>query len=132
MLGRVSAVAILLLTTNIAFPQCNLTPVASAQFRGTIFDLGVDGNRLWAATSYGLTLYDTTADPPLILDSLALPGPTRVVRASNATAYAASGSAIQFVRWTGRELQLAGSIEAGATINDLMLTPNYLYAATAN
>src|SRR5437899_6992663 len=132
MLGRVSAVVILLLTTNTAFPQCNLAPVASAQFRSTIFDLSVDGNRLWAATSYGLTLYDLTADPPLILDSIALPGPTRVVRASKATAYAASGSNIQYVRWTGRELQLAGSIDAGAIVNDLVLTTNDLYAATSN
>lgn len=132
MLGRVSAVAILLLVTNTAFPQCSLTPVASTQFRSTIFDLSVDGNRLWAATSYGLTLYDITADPPLILDSIALAGPTRVVRASGVIAYAASGSNIQFVRWTGRELQLAGSIDAGATVNDLVLTTNYLYAATSN
>src|SRR5438034_11542704 len=98
MLGRVSAVAILLLVTNTAFPQCSLTPVASAQFRSTILDLSIDGNRLWAATSYGLTLYDATADPPLILDTIALPGTTRVVRAANAVAYAASGSAVQIDR----------------------------------
>src|SRR5437773_1968647 len=69
---------------------------------------------------------------PLILDSIALAGPTRLVRASGTIAYAASGSNIQFVRWTGRELQLAGSIDAAATINDLVLTTNYLYAATSS
>ena len=131
MRGRVAAVLILILLAAPTFPQCSLAPVASAQFRSTIFDLSVDGNRLWAATSYGLTVYDITADPPLILDSIALPGPTRVVRASNGTAYAASGSAIQYVRWTGRELQLAGAIDVGAVVNDLVVTTNYLYAATA-
>ena len=131
MRGCVAAVLLFIFTAP-AFPQCNLSPVASAQFRSTIFDLSAENSRLWAATSYGLTLYDTTVDPPLILDSIALPGSTRVVRASNGVAYAASGSAIQFVRWTGRELQLGGAVDAGAIINDLVLTTNYLYAATTN
>ncbi|MEK6373424.1 MAG: hypothetical protein AABO58_12095 [Acidobacteriota bacterium] len=131
--GRVLAVAIVsLLLAAPSFPQCNLAPVAGAQFRSTIFDLSIDGNRGWAATGYGITLYDLSADPPLILDSIGLPGTTRVVRAANGVAYVASGSAIQVVRWNGRTLQLAGSVDAGATINDLALTTIYLYAATAN
>src|SRR5204863_302447 len=40
--------------------------------------------------------------------------------------------AIQVVRWNGRALQLAGSVDAGATVNDLVLTPAYLYAATSS
>ena len=131
MRGCVAALLFSLLTAP-AYPQCNLSPVASAQFRSTIFELSAENNRLWAATSYGLTLYDTTVDPPRILDTIALPGSTRVVRAGNGVAYAASGSAIQFVRWTGREMQLAGTVDAGATVNDLLLTTNYLYAATTN
>jgi hypothetical protein len=130
--GRVSAVVILFLVAGAAFPQCNLTPVASAQFRSTLFDLSVENNRLWAATSYGLTLYDLGVDPPSILDTIALAGSTRVVRAANGVAYAGSGSAIQVVRWNGAALQLAGSVDAGATINDLVLTTNALYAATSN
>jgi hypothetical protein len=130
--GRVAAVLISLLLTAPAFPQCNLGPVAGAQFRGTIFDFSVDGNRGWAATGYGLTLYDLDVDPPLILASIGLPGTTRVVRAATGVAYVASGSAIQVVRWNGQRLFLAGSVDAGATINDLVLTTLYLYAATAN
>jgi hypothetical protein len=130
--GRVAAVLISLLLTAPAFPQCNLTPVAGAQFRSTIFDLSIDGNRGWAATGYGITLYDLDVDPPLILDTIGLPGTTRVVRAANGVAYVASGSAIQVVRWNGRALQLAGSADAGAAINDLVLTTLYLYAATTN
>src|SRR5436190_22407799 len=115
MRGRVAAVLISILLAAPAFPQCNLTPVATAQFRSTVFDLSIENNRLWAATSYGLTLYDLTFDPPVILDSIALAGTTRVVRAANGVAYAGSGSAIQVVRWNGAALQLAGSVDAGAT-----------------
>jgi hypothetical protein len=132
MLGRVAAVVISVLFATTAFPQCNLTPVASAQFRSTILDLAVDGNRLWAATTYGLTLYDLDVDPPQILDSIPLAGSTRTVRARSGVAYAGSGSAIQVVRWDGRQLQLAGAVDTGATVNDLALTATYLYAATAN
>ena len=130
--GRVAAVLISLLLTAPAFPQCNLAPVAGAQFRSTIFDLSIDGSGGWAATGYGITLYDLDADPPLILDTIGLPGTTRVVRAVSGAAYVASGSAIQVVRWDGRALRLAGSVDAGAVINDLVLTTIYLYAATAN
>lgn len=131
--GRVAAVAIVvLLTTAPAFPQCNLTPVAGAHFRSTIFDLSIDGTRGWAATGYGITLYELAVDPPLILDTIPLPGTTRVVRAANGVAYVASGSAIQVVRWNGRALQVAGSADAGATVSDLVLTTLFLYAATTN
>src|SRR5207247_943310 len=133
MLGRALAVSVLtFLQTLPALPQCNLSPVASAQFRSTILDVAIDGNRLWAATSYGITIYDATADPPLILDSIALPGTTRAVRAANGIGYAASGNAIQVVRWDGRSLVLVRSIDAGAVVNDLLLTPTHLYAATSN
>ena len=47
-----------------AFPQCNVSPIFSSQFRSTFNDLALDGNDLWAATSYGLTLYDRGVDPP--------------------------------------------------------------------
>src|SRR5437588_540518 len=129
---RGCAAAVLILLAVPVFPQCSLTPVASAQFRSTIFDLAADNGRLWAATGYGLTLYDITVDPPLLLDSIALAGSTRVVRAASGVAYAASGSAIQVVRWTGRELQLAGAADAGASVNDLLLVTNNVYAATTN
>ena len=69
---RGCAAAVLILLAVPVFPQCSLTPVASAQFRSTIFDLAADNGRLWAATGYGLTLYDITVDPPLLLDSIAL------------------------------------------------------------
>jgi len=112
--------------------QCNFAPVSSTQFRATILDLAIDGNDLWAATSYGLTLYDRSIDPPSFVASIALPGTTRIVRAANGLAYAGSGSSIDVVRKNGRALQLVRSVDTGATVNDIIALPNDLYAATAN
>ncbi|MGH9423388.1 MAG: hypothetical protein ACRD3J_25670, partial [Thermoanaerobaculia bacterium] len=132
MLGRVAvAISILFLAVS-AFPQCNLTQVASIPFRASYLDISIDGNDLWAATSYGLSLYDRSVDPPVLVASLPLPGITRTVRASNGLAYAGSGSTIFVVRKNGRSLQLVRGVDAGATINDLLLTTLDLYVATIN
>ncbi len=133
MLGRVAvAISILLLFPAAAFPQCNLSQVASIPFRASYLDLAVDGNDLWAATSYGLSLYDRSVDPPALVASLPLPGITHVVRATNGRAYAGSGTTLYVVNKNGRSLQLVRGIDAGATINDLLLTTLDLYVATAN
>jgi hypothetical protein len=131
MLGRVVAAAVLLAAVE-AHAQCNLSPVASAPFRKSHLDVFVDGSDLWAATSYGVSLYDRRFDPPLASASVAVPGITRVVRGANGTAYAGSGDTIAVVRKSGRGLQLVRLVAAGGTVNDLLLTTNYLYAATSN
>jgi hypothetical protein len=130
MFGRVAAA--LLFTAVQASAQCNLVPVASAQFRGSQLDLSIDGFDLWTATSYGVTLYDRHFDPPQPVASVAIPGVTRVVRAANGTAFAGSSDRIVTVRKSGRSLRIAGSVAAGGTVNDLLLTTNFLYAATSN
>ncbi len=133
MLGRVAvAISVLLFLPAAAFAQCNLSQVASIPFRASYLDLAVDGNDLWAATSYGLSLYDRSIDPPALVASLPLPGITRVVRATNGRAYAGSGTTLYVVNKNGRSLQLVRGIDAGATINDLLLTTLDLYVATAN
>lgn len=131
MLGRVAVAVFLLLIPVVAIPQCNLTQVASVPFRASYLDVAVDGNDLWAATSYGVSLYDRAVDPPALIASLPVPGITRVVRVSNGIAYAGSGSTLFVVRKNGRALQLVRGIDAGGTINDLVLTPLDLYAATS-
>ncbi|MEA2237443.1 MAG: hypothetical protein QOC81_2167 [Thermoanaerobaculia bacterium] len=132
MLGRVAvAVVLLLLLPVAAFPQCNLSQVASVPFRASYLDIAIDGNDLWAATSYGLSLYDRSVDPPALVVAFPLPGVTRVVRAANGLAYAGSGSTLYVVRKNGRNLQVARSIDMGATINDLLLTTLDLYVGTA-
>jgi hypothetical protein len=132
MRGRVAAVLLLSLLALPVFPQCTLTPQYSGQYRTSVLDVAVDGNDLWTATSYGLQLLDRSVDPPAAVASIAVPGITRVVRAANGTAYAASGTRIAIVRRNGTTLQLVRMIDAGATVNDLLLTTLYLYAATAN
>ncbi|HKO54980.1 MAG TPA: hypothetical protein VJ276_03820, partial [Thermoanaerobaculia bacterium] len=132
MRGRVAAVLLLSLLALPLFPQCALTPQYSGQYRTSVLDVAVDGNDLWTATSYGLQLLDRTVDPPAAVASIAVPGITRVVRAANGTAYAGSGTRIAVVRRNGNALQLVRMIDVGATVNDLLITPLYLYAATAN
>jgi hypothetical protein len=132
MLGRVAVAVSLLLIPAVAFPQCNLTQVASVPFRASYLDVAIDNNDLWSATSYGVALYDRSIDPPALIASLPLPGITRVVRAVNGIAYAGSGSTLYIVRKNGRALQLVRGVDAGATINDLLLTTLDLYVATSN
>jgi hypothetical protein len=132
MRGRVAAVLFLSLLALPLYPQCTLTPQYSGQYRTSVLDVAADGNDLWTATSYGLQLLDRRVDPPAPIASIAIPGITRVVRASNGTAYAASGTRIAIVRRNGNALQLIRMIDLGATVNDLALTTLYLYAATSN
>jgi hypothetical protein len=132
MLGRVAVAVSLLFLPVVAFCQCNLTQVASVPFRSSYLDLSVDGNDLWAATSYGVSLYDRSVDPPVLVAALPLPGITRVVRAANGRAYVGSGTTLFIVQKNGRSLQLVRGIDTGAIVNDLLLTTLDLYVATSN
>lgn len=130
--GRAAAVILLLLGAP-AFPQCNFTPVRSAQFRSSALDVAVDGNDVWVATSYGLSLYDRQVDPPRLINSVAVPGTTRIVRAQNGIAYAGSGSSLAVIQKSGsRTLQIVRTIDAGGTINDIAATPLNLFVATSS
>src|ERR1043166_9270201 len=129
---RALAVVIGLLLASPLLPQCNFTPVLSDPFRSSILDLAIDGNDLWAATGYGIALYDRSVDPPRLSSLIAIPGTTRDVRLANGLAYAASGNAIAVVRKNGRSLQLIRTVDAGAQVNDIVVTPLSLFAATNN
>ena len=134
MRGRV-AVLILLsfcILDSPAFSQCNYSLVDSAPFRATVYDVSIDGNDLWVATGYGVSLYDRSVDPPKLSAEVAVPQTTKLVRAANGTAYAAGGDGIAVIRKNGKQLQLASSFTAPDVVNDLLLTPNYLYVATKN
>src|SRR5258705_3830254 len=99
-------------------PPCNIRPGISYQFRSSILDLAVDGKDLWAATSYGVAVYDRAVDPPRLIASLPVPGATRLIRLGNGLAYAASGNTIAVIRKSGRSLQLLQIIDVGAPAND--------------
>src|SRR5438105_3948048 len=133
MFGRVAAAALAIALLPLpALPQCNLSPVLSDQFRSSILDLAIDGNDLWAATSYGLSLYDRSVDPPRLVASIPVPGTTRFLRLGNGLAYAGSGNSIAVVRRSGRSLQLIRTVDAGAPVNDLVVTALALLVATRN
>ena len=131
MRARVLAVLSILIAAP-ALPQCNFTSVLSDPFRSTILDITADGNDLWAATSYGVSLYDRSIDPPRLAASVAIPGATRLIRLGNGVGYAGSGSTIAVVRKNGRALQLIRTVDAGAPVNDLVVTTLALFVATRN
>jgi hypothetical protein len=131
MRGRVAFLSLLaVLLAKAALPQCSYSPVASAPFRSTAYDLAVDGNDLWMATGYGVSLFDRSVDPPKLSALVPVPQTTKLVRASNGLAYAGSGDSVAVIRKAGKQLQLASTFKAAGTVNDLLLTPNYLYVAT--
>ena len=111
---------------------CNIAPVLSDQFRSSILDLAVDGSDLWAATSYGVAVYDRSVDPPRLVAALPVPGTTRLIRLGNGVAYAGSGNTIAVIRKSGRSLQLLRTDDPGAPVNDILLTTLSLYVATRN
>jgi hypothetical protein len=134
MRGRVTLVVLLLLSFSFPlFPQCDQSLRYSGQFRSTAFDVALDGGMLWVATGYGVTLLEETpGGVPRVLDAIALPGSTRVVRADGqGVAYAGSGSTLHVLRRDGGKIQLVRSAEASGTVNDIALS-TYLFVATSN
>src|ERR1700682_1493518 len=133
MRGRAAVLLLFLLSFSfVAKSQCPYSRVASVPFRTTAYDLAIDGNDLWLASGYGLSLYDRGIDPPKLTAVTAVPQTTRLVRAVNGLAYAAGGDAIAVVRKSGKQLQVVSTLTAPGAVNDLLLTTNYLYAATKN
>jgi hypothetical protein len=114
-----------------AFAQCDYKPQFSAPFRASILDLWIDNNDLWAATGYGVQLFDRSVEPPRLVGSIGIPGTTSVVRASNGTAYAGGTNGIAVIRHTGSSLQIVKIIPVNP-VSDLLLRPTALLAATAS
>ena len=133
MRGCVKAAALLLSLSfsSAAFSQCLWTPRFSGQFRTSALDVALDGSLIWLATGYGVQLLERTAAGLSIVDAVALPGTTRVVRPDgNGLVYVGSGSRIYVLRRDGRDIQIVRTVEAGATVNDIAIT-SYLFVATA-
>lgn len=130
---RVRAAILAFLFAAPAFAQCVDAPVLSVPFRLSMLDVAVDGNNLWTATAYGVALYDRTVDPPQLIATTGLPGTTRIVRpGGNGLLYAGSGNTLFVIRHTGTTLQIGSSVDAGAPINDIAVTPLWLFIATRN
>ena len=120
-----------LLSLSPAAAQCTWTPRLSIPFRTTALDVSVDGPLLWVATGYGVQLLQN--DGTRVAGSLALPGNTRVVRADGrGNAYAGSGSRVYVLRGGAGGVSVVRSVDAGATVNDILIAGSYLFVATAN
>ena len=134
MRGRVTLLffSFLLLLGTTATPQCNFQFDASAQFRSSYVDLAIDGNDLWAATIYGVALFDRSVDPPRFIASIAVPASTRAVEAKDGTAFAGSGSAVYAIRRSGSRLQIVSTFATNAAVNDILAVTNVLFVATAS
>lgn len=114
-----------------ASAQCSWTPRLSIPFRTTALDVSVDGPNLWLATGYGAQLLQN--DGTRIAGSVALPGATRVVRSDGrGNAYAGSGSRLYVLRGGAGGITVVRSVDAGAAVNDILVTGSYLFVATAN
>jgi hypothetical protein len=127
MRGCVAILLSLLLSPSL-FADCSWTPLYSAELRTTALDVAVDGNYVWLATGYGVQLLQNDR----VVDSLAIPGNTRVVRPNGTgLAYVGSGSRVHVVRREGNTLQLVRSVPARATVNDIAIA-GYLFVATTS
>jgi len=133
MRGRVLLVlgALLFLPLRL-LPDCGFAPISSGQFRSTIYDIAVDGADLWAATGYGIALYDASVDPPILRRSLAIAGRTTSVRAMGGFALAGSGRALYRVTKGPRSLVANEIANLGGTINDMVVDGSYLFVAASN
>src|SRR5688572_29988275 len=123
MRGRVIPVLLFLslLLSDTAAANCALQLQYSIPFRASFLDLSIDGTDLWTATGHGVRLFDRADAAPRLADSLDLPGITRVIRALNGVAYAASGSTIHVLRKTGTRIESVRAFDGPAAVNDLLI-----------
>lgn len=135
MRGRdaVLSILILLSLSPLANAQCPWTPRYSGQFRTTALDVAVDGNFVWLATGYGVQLLEHSATGQTsIVDSVAIPGSTRVIEADgNGLAYAGSGARVYVLRREGKNFRIIRSVAASGTVNDIAVS-SYLFVATSS
>jgi hypothetical protein len=134
MRGRVTVVLLFLLVLSPGLDAaCNYTPRFSGQLRTTAYDVSLDSEGfVWLATGYGITLLEMKGGSPHILDSIALPGSTRVVEVSrNGIGYVGSGSSLHVIKREGKRLRLVRSLPAGGTVNDIAID-SYLFVATSS
>ncbi len=135
MCGRVTLVSLFLslLLTSPAVSQCSWTPGYSGQFRTSALDVSTAGDGyLWLATGYGIQLFDlSTPASHRLVDSIAVPGITRVVHAAaGGVTYAGSGANLLVLRREASRISIVRSIDAGGTVQDIVANSN-LFVATS-
>ncbi len=112
---------------NVANPAA-ITQIAALAVPTAVYQLAVQGNRLWVGTAGGLRVYDITtpASPTLAgtRDGVALavlPAGTRV--------YVGNGSGFQVIDAATPALTLLGSYTTGEPVRDFALRGNFLHVA---
>src|SRR6185436_11732120 len=134
MRGRVLPLLLVILTiASPALPACSWVSRYSGQFRSTAWDVAVDSEGfVWLATDYGVQLLEPAAGGvPRFVDSVPIAGSTRVLAISGNLAYAGSGTRVYILRRSGRTLEVIRSVDAGGTVNDIVVS-SYLFVATTN
>lgn len=131
MRGRaVLSLFLLLFSSYSVLAQCSWTPRLSIPFRTSALDVSADGSHVWVATSYGIQLLQN--DGSRILGSIPLPGVTRTVVADGrGNAYAGSGSRLYVLRGAPNGVSVVRSVDAGATVNDILISGSYLFVGTS-
>lgn len=134
MRGHAISLLLSLLSTFSALANCSWTPRFSGAFRVTAYDVEVDSDGyVWLATGYGVQLLQPLGGGRYApVGSVAVPGTTRTIALSGNLAYAGSGSRVYVVQRSGDKLTLGNSMDAGGTVNDLIVYGPYLFAATSN
>jgi hypothetical protein len=133
MRGRVFLFCAVLILLPLRLPaDCGFAPIYSGQFRATVFDIAVDGNDLWAATGYGVALYDASANPPILRRSTSIAGRTTTIRATGGYAIAGSGSTLYRITKEPTRIAATAVADVAGTINDLLLGGSYLFVAASN
>lgn len=129
--ARVVVLSSLLFFFSIAVAEaaCDFRSGFDLRFRDAALDLSIEGNDIWTATGSGVSLWDAAGERPV--GSLALPGTTTAVQAVTGGVWAASGTRIDFIE-AGERLVRRGGLDLEATVNDLVLGGEFLYAATSN
>jgi hypothetical protein len=132
MCGRVIAVLLLLLSGFPLFGQCTFARSYGAPFRASFLDLAIDGNDLWTVTGYGVQVYDRSREVPLLVASAPVAGNTRTMVVSGGVAYVGSGSTLHVLRRNGTAIESLRVVDAGGTINDLLIAEGSLFAGTSS
>lgn len=108
----------------------DLEVVYDGAYRMTALDAALDGSRLWVATSWGIALHDLSDGVPRPVVTRPLGGTTSSVEVGSTHVYVGSGRTIHVFARESAEMVIE-TADAAGTINDLLLTGSYLYAATS-
>jgi hypothetical protein len=111
-------------------PGDDLDVLYDGAYRMTALDAALDGSSLWVATSWGIALHDLSGSAPRPVGARALQETTSSVEVGPTHVYVGSGRRIHVFARASVDAVLE-TVDAAGTINDLLVSGSYLYAATS-